>query len=206
MWKRCARIDAVVEVGLTPTHLDWHCLADGGRADIQRDEPLRRARAVRPLDHEVVVGAHELALEALVVERLEVVLRDSEVAEERRGRDAVAIHDLEPFLRVPGRRVDLAPARQRREVAPPSCRVLLAVGLDHGRCTEHTDALVADEPQIGIGLLVVAHGRDQVTPLRRRHPAGPEVGRLAQVGVGIDDGCAHRSLVSPASRNPKVKS
>jgi predicted glycoside hydrolase/deacetylase ChbG (UPF0249 family) len=29
-----AQIDAVVEVGLAPTHLDWHCLADGGRADI----------------------------------------------------------------------------------------------------------------------------------------------------------------------------
>jgi predicted glycoside hydrolase/deacetylase ChbG (UPF0249 family) len=29
-----AQIDAVVNVGLTPTHLDWHCLADGGRHDI----------------------------------------------------------------------------------------------------------------------------------------------------------------------------
>jgi predicted glycoside hydrolase/deacetylase ChbG (UPF0249 family) len=29
-----AQIDAVVDAGLTPTHLDWHCLADGGRADI----------------------------------------------------------------------------------------------------------------------------------------------------------------------------
>jgi chitin disaccharide deacetylase len=29
-----AQIDAVVEAGLAPTHLDWHCLADGGRADI----------------------------------------------------------------------------------------------------------------------------------------------------------------------------
>ncbi len=29
-----AQIDAVVDIGLTPTHLDWHCLADGGRADI----------------------------------------------------------------------------------------------------------------------------------------------------------------------------
>ena len=29
-----AQIDAVVDAGLSPTHLDWHCLADGGRADI----------------------------------------------------------------------------------------------------------------------------------------------------------------------------
>jgi predicted glycoside hydrolase/deacetylase ChbG (UPF0249 family) len=29
-----AQIDAVVEVGLAPTHLDWHCLADGGRGDL----------------------------------------------------------------------------------------------------------------------------------------------------------------------------
>jgi predicted glycoside hydrolase/deacetylase ChbG (UPF0249 family) len=29
-----AQIDTVVDAGLTPTHLDWHCLADGGRDDI----------------------------------------------------------------------------------------------------------------------------------------------------------------------------
>jgi len=29
-----AQIDAVLDRGLTPTHLDWHCLADGGRDDI----------------------------------------------------------------------------------------------------------------------------------------------------------------------------
>jgi predicted glycoside hydrolase/deacetylase ChbG (UPF0249 family) len=29
-----AQIEVVLDAGLTPTHLDWHCLADGGRADI----------------------------------------------------------------------------------------------------------------------------------------------------------------------------
>lgn len=29
-----AQIDAVVDTGLRPTHLDWHCLADGGRDDV----------------------------------------------------------------------------------------------------------------------------------------------------------------------------
>lgn len=29
-----AQVNAVADAGLTPTHLDWHCLADGGRADI----------------------------------------------------------------------------------------------------------------------------------------------------------------------------
>jgi predicted glycoside hydrolase/deacetylase ChbG (UPF0249 family) len=29
-----AQVDAVIDAGLTPTHLDWHCLADGGRDDI----------------------------------------------------------------------------------------------------------------------------------------------------------------------------
>lgn len=29
-----AQIDAVVGTGLAPTHLDWHCIADGGRPDI----------------------------------------------------------------------------------------------------------------------------------------------------------------------------
>jgi chitin disaccharide deacetylase len=29
-----AQIETVLAAGLRPTHLDWHCLADGGRADI----------------------------------------------------------------------------------------------------------------------------------------------------------------------------
>jgi predicted glycoside hydrolase/deacetylase ChbG (UPF0249 family) len=29
-----AQVNAVTDAGLTPTHLDWHCLADGGRDDI----------------------------------------------------------------------------------------------------------------------------------------------------------------------------
>lgn len=29
-----AQINAVADHGLRPTHLDWHCLADGGRDDI----------------------------------------------------------------------------------------------------------------------------------------------------------------------------
>jgi predicted glycoside hydrolase/deacetylase ChbG (UPF0249 family) len=29
-----AQIEAVLDTGLTPTHLDWHCLHSGGRADI----------------------------------------------------------------------------------------------------------------------------------------------------------------------------
>ena len=28
------QIEAVLDLGLAPTHLDWHCLADGGRPDI----------------------------------------------------------------------------------------------------------------------------------------------------------------------------
>lgn len=29
-----AQVDAVLDAGLAPTHLDWHCLADGGRDDV----------------------------------------------------------------------------------------------------------------------------------------------------------------------------
>lgn len=29
-----AQVDAVIDAGMAPTHLDWHCLADGGREDI----------------------------------------------------------------------------------------------------------------------------------------------------------------------------
>jgi predicted glycoside hydrolase/deacetylase ChbG (UPF0249 family) len=65
-----AQLDAVLDAGLAPAHLDWHCLADGGREDI-RDltlalaaeyglavriwrEPARRAlrrRGLPALDH-----------------------------------------------------------------------------------------------------------------------------------------------------------
>jgi predicted glycoside hydrolase/deacetylase ChbG (UPF0249 family) len=30
----CAQIETVLAAGLNPTHLDWHCLRDGGRPDI----------------------------------------------------------------------------------------------------------------------------------------------------------------------------
>ncbi|SDT71977.1 ChbG/HpnK family deacetylase [Jiangella sp. DSM 45060] len=29
-----AQLESVLRAGLAPTHLDWHCLADGGRADV----------------------------------------------------------------------------------------------------------------------------------------------------------------------------
>jgi predicted glycoside hydrolase/deacetylase ChbG (UPF0249 family) len=29
-----AQLNTTVEAGLSPTHLDWHCLGDGGRADV----------------------------------------------------------------------------------------------------------------------------------------------------------------------------
>lgn len=38
-----AQIEAVTTAGLRPTHLDWHCLADGGRPDVF-DMTLRLAR------------------------------------------------------------------------------------------------------------------------------------------------------------------
>ncbi|GAA3103862.1 hypothetical protein GCM10010464_78860 [Pseudonocardia yunnanensis] len=66
-----AQIEAVVDAGLTPTHLDWHCLADGGRADIfdltvalareyglatrawlERGRGLLRRRGVPVVEHE----------------------------------------------------------------------------------------------------------------------------------------------------------
>ncbi|GAA1224962.1 polysaccharide deacetylase family protein [Pseudonocardia alaniniphila] len=66
-----AQIDAVMDAGLTPTHLDWHCLADGGRADIfdltvtlaqeyglatrawlERGTDLLRRRGVPVVEHE----------------------------------------------------------------------------------------------------------------------------------------------------------
>jgi predicted glycoside hydrolase/deacetylase ChbG (UPF0249 family) len=49
-----AQIDAVLEEGIKPTHLDWHCLHNGGRADIF-DLSCRLAKeyglAMRAYDH-----------------------------------------------------------------------------------------------------------------------------------------------------------
>ncbi|WP_327391840.1 ChbG/HpnK family deacetylase [Streptomyces sp. NBC_01186] len=53
-----AQLDAVAAAGLTPTHLDWHCLADGGRPDIfdltlaLADEHGLAVRAWLPSSHE----------------------------------------------------------------------------------------------------------------------------------------------------------
>jgi len=41
-----AQIEAVLFAGLKPTHLDWHCLHNGGRAESQAIDPgwqVRRA-------------------------------------------------------------------------------------------------------------------------------------------------------------------
>jgi predicted glycoside hydrolase/deacetylase ChbG (UPF0249 family) len=68
-----AQIETVLAAGLRPTHLDWHCLRDGGRADVfdltvglardyglalrvfdpARSAPLRR-RGLPTADHEVM--------------------------------------------------------------------------------------------------------------------------------------------------------
>src|SRR5207247_9131035 len=75
-----AQIDAVVDVGLAPTHLDWHCLADGGRADIfdlamalakecglaarvWLDEGRRKAREQgKPCGDNAVLDSHSISL------------------------------------------------------------------------------------------------------------------------------------------------
>lgn len=52
-----AQIEAVLAARLRPTHLDWHCLADGGRADIF-DLTLRLAReyGLAPRIHDQAVA------------------------------------------------------------------------------------------------------------------------------------------------------
>ena len=51
-----AQINAVLASGLTPSHLDWHCLADGGREDIF-DLTVRLAR-----EHGLALRVHDRAL------------------------------------------------------------------------------------------------------------------------------------------------
>lgn len=60
-----AQIDAVLNAQLKPTHLDWHCLLEGGRADIF-DLSLRLARehglAVRVSDESEATRLQEMGL------------------------------------------------------------------------------------------------------------------------------------------------
>src|SRR5919198_1914619 len=85
-----AQIDAVVDVGLAPTHLDWHCLADGGRTDIfdlaialakeyglaarvWLDEGRRRARAQgKPVVDNAFLDSYSISLhdQAATYERM----------------------------------------------------------------------------------------------------------------------------------------
>ena len=53
-----AQIDAALAAGLHPTHLDWHCLCDGGRADIF-DLTLRLAQ-----EYGLALRIHERPLAA----------------------------------------------------------------------------------------------------------------------------------------------
>jgi chitin disaccharide deacetylase len=47
-----AQIESVLKMGLRPTHLDWHCLANGGRPDVF-EMTLKRAR-----EHGVALRVH----------------------------------------------------------------------------------------------------------------------------------------------------
>jgi predicted glycoside hydrolase/deacetylase ChbG (UPF0249 family) len=51
-----AQIEAVLAAQLKPTHLDWHCLGDGGRADIF-DMTLRLAK-----EHSLALRIHDQSL------------------------------------------------------------------------------------------------------------------------------------------------
>ena len=62
-----AQIETVLAAGLAPTHLDWHCLADGGRADIF-DLTMRLAKeyglALRVHDRALAERCHRQGLPA----------------------------------------------------------------------------------------------------------------------------------------------
>jgi chitin disaccharide deacetylase len=78
----------VVDAGLAPTHLDWHCLADGGRADIRDlamalaeeyglasrvrlDDGRRKAREEgKPVIDHPFVDSYSISLDAATFERM----------------------------------------------------------------------------------------------------------------------------------------
>ena len=58
-----AQIDRVLDFGLHPTHLDWHCLLEGGRDDIL-DLTVRLAR-----EYGVAMRVHRTTTSALLMQQ-----------------------------------------------------------------------------------------------------------------------------------------
>src|ERR1700758_4207410 len=143
----------------------------------QRYEALRRD--ADPIDQKVVVRSDDLDLERLVVEIAEVVAADTKIAEQRRYRNTVAVHDFDALGSVPRRRVNVVARRHVREVLCPPGRVVAPRRLDHRRSTETADSLIADEPGVAARLWVGTYNRDHIAPLLGRHPTTPQVGRFA---------------------------
>ena len=166
---------ALVAHLVAPAHLRDRGVDVPERQHRHGDEPAGVGRA--ELGQPVVVGPHALGGELLRHLREEhVAVEADDVRVEHLVVDAHLVHVGEPRLGVDRRGdglVERAGVR-RRELGP--------AGLGEG--PDAVELAVADVPVVLLAALVEAHVRHEVAPLRR-HPRGPEVGRLDDVGVDV---------------------
>jgi hypothetical protein len=139
------------------------------------DEALRIGAA--PLDQEVVVGLHALEHE-LGIPDLEEGLgpEAAGVGVENLGMDAVVVHQGQTRLGVPGRGRTLVEGH-----AALGKRAVVA-GRGH-EAGAHARVLAAHDPDVPA--LDALEMGDGIAPFRRQ-PGGPGVGRLGDVGIGVD--------------------
>ena len=147
------------------------------------DQPSRVGR--RPVTQEVVVGLDADELERVIVDLQEFLAAEAgDVRIEHLRPDAVAIHQLQPGVRVVRGGVHVLVGRRsagERFGPAGECR-------DPGRVDLHP----VQEPDVDTG--VVAHHMRNVVDVAGRHPSGPHVPRLGDVGVAVDDVVAHGRL------------
>ncbi len=169
---------ALVAHVVGPLHLGHRLVEVPERQHHHRDEPTGVGRA--PLDQPVVVGPHAVGGQLrrhLVQEHVAVEPEDVRVQHLVVDADRVVVGQA--LLGVDGGQEGLAqPLRVRR-------RELRPAGLGEG--ADAVELLVADVPVVLLAPLVEAHVGDEVTPLGGREPRRPEVGRLDDVGIGVDD-------------------
>ena len=180
-----------------------------GRVDVPERQKGQGNEAFRvdaaPLHLEVVEGADAGQRQVLVQVHERPGKETEQVGVEDLGRNAVAVHDPEAGLGVPSAGIGFLEAGGGggEELLPPGVGLVL----------DAENETVADQPAVPAPFLVPDHTRGAVKQLSRQ-PARPEVGRLGDVAVHIDDGdqLAHgfprpgsggsfgRSSGSPASR------
>src|SRR5439155_23171293 len=155
-------------------------------ADRFGDVPVRDARERNeprrihgdPIELPVVARADDLEREVTRSIRNDVT-GEPEVRVQHLDRDAHRVHALDARPGVVAGRVDVALAYRTRVHARHSTT--------HRASPRREQRLIPDEPHLPAGLFGPRYVRNEVAPLRMRHPVYPDVGRIDDVGVGVED-------------------